>query len=176
MVELNGWSGVVNEIFERVSVRDFADRAVEAEKIEMLLRAAMQAPSAGNQQPWEFLVIDDREILESIMEVHPYSGMLRTAPLCIAVLARKDGLNWEGMIQQDLGAATQNLMLEAVTQGLGSCWLGVMGHDERMQTVNAALGLPSTLDCFCLVAVGYAATERAQTARYDESRVHHNRF
>ena len=64
----------MKEIFERVSIRRYEERPVEGEKLEALLRAAMAAPSAGNQQPWEFYVIRDREVLEKLSKVSPYAG------------------------------------------------------------------------------------------------------
>ena len=70
----------MNSIFHRISVRKYQDRPVEKEKIEKILRAAMQAPSATNQQPWEFYVVTDKKKLEALSQVHPYAGMTKDAP------------------------------------------------------------------------------------------------
>ncbi len=80
----------MNSIYHRVSIRKYLDKPVEKEKIEALLRAAMQAPSAGNQQPWEFYVITDRTKLEELSKVSPYAGMTKDAPLAIVSAYRKD--------------------------------------------------------------------------------------
>ena len=70
----------MKEIFHRVSVRKFEDRAVESDKVEQILRAAMAAPSAGNQQPWDFYVVTSREKLHALAQVSPYAGCAANAP------------------------------------------------------------------------------------------------
>ena len=74
---------IINEIFTRVSTRKFEDRPVETEKITQLLKAAMQAPSAGNQQPWEFFVVTDKEKIKALSESNPYAGCAAGAPVVI---------------------------------------------------------------------------------------------
>ena len=80
----------MNSIFHRISVRKYQDKPVEKEKIEQILRAAMQAPSATNQQPWEFYVVSDKEKLEALSRVHPYAGMTKDAPTAIVPAYRND--------------------------------------------------------------------------------------
>ena len=80
----------MNRLYHRVSIRKYQDKPVEKEKIIAILRAAMQAPSAGNQQPWEFYVITDKKRLEALSEVHPYSGMVKDAPMAIVTAYRKE--------------------------------------------------------------------------------------
>ena len=160
----------MNEIFRRTSVRRFQERTVEAEKVEQLLRAAMAAPSAGNQQPWEFYTVTRRETLEALSGSSPYAGCLKGAPLGIVVCCRKNCPMPEyGQI--DCSAATENLLLEAVSQGLGAVWLGIAPLEERMAAIRQVLRLPEHLYAFALIACGYPAEERPQQDRSEPARV-----
>ena len=89
----------MNEIFNRASVRVFKDAPVEKEKIEMLLKAAMQAPSAGNQRPWEFIVVEDKKTLEQLSETDPYAKFVAKVPAAIVALGNTDEMrfpeHWE---------------------------------------------------------------------------------
>ncbi len=160
----------MDSIFHRVSVRRFRAQEVEPEKIERLLRAAMQAPSAANQQPWEFCVVRDPALLQQLAQTSPYAGPAAQAPLAIVVVSRTDS-----MIPLyndiDCAIATENLMLEADSLGLGSVMLGIAPLKDRMQAVDAVLGLPENRTAFAIVAVGYPLEEHPQQERYDETRV-----
>lgn len=164
----------MNEIFERVSIRNFTDQPVGADKVELLLRAAMQAPSADNQQPWEFVIVNKRSLLDELAQISPYSGPLKRAPLGIAVLAHTEGLHFPDDVMSDLGAATENILLEAVGLGLGAVWMGVMPIEERMANVKGVLKLPDNIRAYSLIAIGYPAESKKATSRYDEARIHHN--
>ena len=162
---------VKNAIFERRSVRSYLDQEVEEEKILQMLRAAMQAPSAKNQQPWEFIVLRDREKMLDLSSKLSTMRMLDHAPLCIALLANTEHLSSPTRWCQDLSAATQNLLLEAHHQGLGAVWLGVYPEEERMSIVREILGVEDPLVPFALVAIGYAKKYPEPVERYDEKKV-----
>jgi len=149
---------------------------VEEEKIEILLRAAMAAPSAHNQQPWAVVVIDDRTILEAIPDFHPYSKMLLTAPLAFLVCGDTEHLKAEMFWEQDCAAAVENVLVEAVHQGLGSCWMGVHPHEKLKEAMQKLLHLPEHLVPFALIALGYPGEEKKPSQRYDPSRVFRNAF
>jgi nitroreductase len=144
-------------INHRRSVRNYLDKPVEAEKIELLLRAAMQAPSAANQQPWEFIVIQDRETLNKLTGMSPYAKMLATAPLAFVLLGNREKMAWPQVWQQDLSAAAENILLEAVELGLGAVWLGVAPMEERTRFISELFLLRETLLPFCVIPVGYPA-------------------
>jgi nitroreductase len=163
-------------LFNRASVRSFDGRKVEAEKIELLMRAAMAAPSACNQQPWEFVVVTDSEILRRLSECSPYTGCLREAPLGIAVCMRTEGLRAPDYAQIDASAATENILLEAVHLGLGAVWLGIAPGPERMEAVRQVIGAPKTIQPFGLVACGYPDKPVVPADRYDPSRVHYEKW
>ena len=162
----------MKEIFHRTSIRKYTDQPVEQEKTEKLLRAAMAAPSAANQQPWEFYVVTDRLMLYRLSQCSPYAGMLKHAPLGIVVCCRRDCLA-PSYAQIDCSAATENLLLEADALGLGAVWLGIAPMEERMRSVGEVLELPENLYAFCCIACGYPAEEKQQQDRFDEARIHY---
>ena len=161
----------MESIFHRTSVRRYQSRPVEKEKIEAMLRAAMQAPSAGDQQPWEFYVVTDREKLEALSRVHPYAGMVRDAPAAIVSAYRKEC--WmPDFAQIDLSIAMENLWLETDAQGLGGVWLGIAPMEDRMRAVEEIIGIPDSLRAFAVFPFGYPAEERGQRDRFDAGRIH----
>ena len=161
----------MKEIFERVSIRKYTDRAVEDEKILAILRAAMAAPSAGNQQPWEFYVVRDRSKLEELSRVSPYAGCAKAAPVAI-VSAYREKLWAPAYAQIDMSIAMENLWLACREQGLGGVWLGIAPVEDRMRAVEEILGIPEGLRAFSIFPLGYPAEERKQQDRFDESRIH----
>lgn len=163
----------MNEIFKRVSVRKFKNNEVEPEKIEQILRAAMAAPSAGNQQPWEFFVIRDRETIKALSNCSPYAGCAAKASVVIVPCLRTEGTRFPELGEIDLAIATEHVLLEITSLGLGGVWLAVAPYADRMEKANAALGIEDKLQAFALVALGYPDEERPQQDRYDESRVHY---
>ena len=162
----------MKEIFHRTSIRKYEKRQVEKENIELLLRAAMAAPSAGNQQPWEFYVVTDGDKLTALSECSPYAGMLNDAPLGIVVCCQK-GCRLPNYAQIDCSAAVENLLLEADSLGLGAVWLGIAPLEDRMEAVGKVLGIGEDLYVFSMIACGYPAEEKEQQDRYDETRVHY---
>lgn len=161
----------MNSMYHRISVRKYQDKPVEREKIEAMLRAAMQAPSAGNQQPWEFYVVTDREKLEALSKAHRYAGMVKNAPAAI-VSAYRTACWMPEYAQIDLSIAMENLWLETDAQGLGGVWLGIAPMEDRMETVEKIIGMPDTLRAFAIFPFGYPAEERQQQDRFDPKRIH----
>ncbi len=162
-----------NPIFERASVRDFTDKPVSDADAEQLMRAAMAAPSAMNQQPWEFFLTRDRDLMVKLSHASMYARPLRRATLGIVVCQRKD-VKIPQIAPQDMGACMENLLLEAVQLGLGAVWMGIAPDPERIARVAETVALPENLEAFSLVAVGHPKGKPHVTGpdRYDESRVH----
>ena len=159
-------------IFSRVSIRKYQDRPVEKEKIEAILRAAMQAPSAGNQQPWEFYVVTDKEKLRALAGTSPYARVTDQAPIAIVPVYRKDCV-LPMYAEIDLSIAMENMWLETDAQGLGGVWLGIAPLEDRMKAVEEVLDIPEHLRAFAIFPLGYPAEEREQQDRFDESRIHY---
>jgi nitroreductase len=130
----------------------------------------MAAPSASNRKPWHFLVIKDREKLNELADLHQYGKMLYDAPLCVCVCG--DTALSERFWVQDCSAATENLLLAAVSLGLGAVWLGVYPSEERVEAVRKSLGMPNSVIPLNLVSIGHPAEEKEPRTQYDEGRVH----
>ncbi|MBE6834617.1 MAG: nitroreductase family protein [Ruminococcaceae bacterium] len=161
----------MNEIFHRRSIRKYQDRPVEKEKLEMLLRAAMAAPSAKNQQPWEFYLVTDKEKIVQLSKTSPYASFTDKAAAMIVPCFKKDCMIPE-YAQIDLSIATENILLEADSLGLGACWIGTCPQEERMTAVEKVLDIPENLRAFSIVSIGYPAEERKQQDRFDKNRIH----
>jgi len=161
-------------IMTRRSVRDFTHDPVSEEDIQDLLKAGMQAPSAKNEQPWHFVVIDDPNLLHTIPEFHPYSKMLMDAPVAILVCSELALEN--GSAVQDCSAATQNILLAAHAKGLGAVWLGIFPDSDRVKGMQNLLSIPDDVRPVSLVAVGHPASIPEPEDRYKEARVHRNKW
>lgn len=162
----------MSSIFQRVSIRKYQDKPVEQEKIEQMLRAAMAAPSACNQQPWEYYVVTDKAKMEALSGTSPYAGCAKKAPLAIVPCFRKELIAPE-YVNIDMSASVENLLLEATELGLGAVWLGIAPVPERMAAVEKVLDIPEHLSAFAIVACGYPAEEKKQQDRFEEARVHY---
>ena len=161
----------MNSIFHRTSIRKYQEKPVEREKTEQLLRAAMAAPSACNQQPWEFYAVTDPETVCRLAACSPYAGAAAKAPLVIVPCWHSEGIAPE-YFQIDMSAATENLLLEADALGLGAVWMGIAPEEERMEAVRRVLSLPAGVFAFALVPCGCPAEEKTQEDRFDANRVH----
>ena len=162
---------VTEAIRARRSIRKYKPDPVPPEHVRLLLEAAMMAPSAINTRPWEFAVIRDRALRERIAAVSPPAKPILAAPLAILVSGRTDAQKphlqfWP----QDAGAAIENLLLQALDLGYGTCWCGVYPRQERMDAVAGVLKIENAVP-FALIALG--VPDEAPTPRgfYDESRV-----
>lgn len=166
----------MNAIFNRRSIRKYTRQEISEEKIEILLRAGMAAPSAGNEQPWHFVVIKDKDILLSIPKFHPYAQMLREADCAIVVCGDLVLETNKGFWVQDCSAATENILIEATDLGLGSVWLGVHPDKDRVKPVQTLLGLPETVIPLCIIALGYPTDSKTPTDRFNPKRIHQNKW
>jgi len=124
----------MNSIFHRISVRKYEDRPIEKEKIMEILRAGMQAPSACNQQPWEFYVVTDKEKIQKLSKVTPYTGCATGAPVVIVPVYRTEGLVAPSFAQIDMAIAQENIWLETDAQGLGGVWFCTSGRPYGRST------------------------------------------
>jgi len=166
----------LNALLTRRSIRKYTSQAIPEEIIKKLLNAGMHAPTARNLQPWHYVIIDKREMLDKLSIAHPYAKMLKEATLAILVCGDKHIQEAEGYIIQDCSAATQNIMLAAHTLGLGSVWLGMYPREERMQKVSGLLDIPDHILPVALIAIGYPDEQKDAPDRYKTERVHWNKF
>lgn len=163
-------------VFERRSIRKFTDEPVSEGEIKKLLIAAMSAPSAVNQQPWEFIVINDKAIMSDIMEVHPYSHMLKEAKYAIVVCGNLERAPYKAFWVQDCSAATENILIAAHEMGLGAVWVGVYPEEQRIKPIQQILNLPEDIMPLCVIPVGRPGEKKEPANRYDDNKVHRNRW
>jgi nitroreductase len=166
----------VEAILGRRSIRKYLPTAVPPALEEKLLQAAMAAPSAGNQQPWHFVVVRERGRLTELSGTSPHAGMLAGAPLGIAVCGRPGGLKHEPFWVQDCAAAVENLLVAAHALGLGAVWLGYHPRADRVEAAGRVLGLPEDLVTLAVIAVGYPDEAKPPAGRFDPARVHRDRW
>ena len=162
-------------ILTRTSVRAFLDKPVSDETVEQLLKAAMAAPSAKNQQPWSFVVIRDRARLEKLGNSLPNAKMTATAPVAVAICGvlgkALPGEAREYWIQ-DAAAATENFLLAVHALGLGAVWTGVHPISERIRILKDVLRLPDGVEPFCLIPFGWPAEPGTVKDKWDPALVH----
>lgn len=166
----------IKALLTRRSIRKYTSQAVPEEFIRELLNAGMHAPTARNLQPWHFVVVDKREIIDELSVAHPHARMLRQATLAILVCGDKKIQEADGYIIQDCSAATQNIMLAAHALGLGSVWLGMYPREERMQKVSELLEIPEHILPVALIAIGHPDEVKDSPDRYKEERIHWNKY
>ncbi|MCP4394646.1 MAG: nitroreductase family protein [Alphaproteobacteria bacterium] len=161
-------------LLTRRSIRQFLpNKTVSKETIKDILNVAMHAPSAVNSQPWEFIVIKDRETMNKMMEMHPHASFLKDASLAIVTCGNTKEQYKDGHWLTDSVAATQNLLLAVHEKGLGACWCGIFPNGDRMQDFSQLLGLPENIKPMALNVIGYPAVEPKQPSqRYNETKVH----
>jgi nitroreductase len=163
----------MDAIFARRSLRKFQDRPVEPEKIELLLKAAMAAPSARNSKPWEFVVVTEPSMLEKVRSAMTFGKF--NAPVAIIVcgnlsIVRRplSGQFWV----QDCSAATQNILVAAVSLGLGTVWCGVHSIHVFTKRISKVLGLPEHVKPLNVIYVGYPDQDKPARTQYNAGRVH----
>ncbi len=166
----------INTVITRRSIRHYSDTPVTDDELTSILAAAMSAPSAGNEQPWEFIIIRDRKTFSSITKFHPYAQMLGEASVAIAVCGDILKEKHQGFWVQDCSAATQNILLAAHALGLGAVWLGIHPIKERVDGLSKLLHLPSNIVPLSLVPVGHPDEEKVPANRFDSSRLHQEKW
>jgi len=161
-------------IFTRRSIRKYRDELIPEEYLKKMLKAAMAAPSANNCQPWHFLIINDRDKMEEIIKIHPYSLMLKEVNVALMVMGDTTLESGPGYWAVDCGAATENILLAAHGLGLGAVWLGIYPRSSRVNAFRKLFKLPEHIQPFALISVGYPAEEKEPSQRFKPERVHRN--
>ena len=163
----------IETIFNRKSVRAYQDKVVEQEKIDLLLKAGMAAPSGMDRRPWELVVLNDRAAMDSLAQALPYAKMLAEAPMAIIVCGDPEKSSYWYI---DCSAVSQNILLAAEALGLGAVWTGAYPSEERMAAVAEAVGLPANILPLNVIPVGYPAGENTPKDKYNEAKVHYNKW
>lgn len=170
---------VLNNIYERKSVRNFTAAEVSEEQLTTLVKAGMAAPTARNRQPWQFVVIRDKAVMQDLAGKLPYAKMLASAAAAITVCGdleiAKAG-NSENMWMLDCSAATQNILLALESMGLGGVWTACYPYDDRMQTVATALNLPEHVVPLCVIPIGHPTGIDKPKDKWKPERLHWNQW
>ena len=166
-------------IMTRASVRSYTDKPISTDKVEKMLKAAMAAPTARNQQPWAFVVVDSREILDELAEALPHAKMAAQAPLAIVACGdltkSLSGIAQEYWVQ-DVSAAIENLLLAAHAMELGAVWTGVYPIPERVNDVVQVLSLPEHIIPLAVIPIGYPAGEVQPKDKWKPENVKYNKW
>ena len=166
-------NAALDNIFERKSVRTYLNKGVEKEKIDLMLRAGMAAPSGKDLRPWEFYVITERASLDSMAAALPYAKMLTEARYAIVVCGDSTRSSYWYL---DCSAVTQNILLAAEAIGLGAVWTATYPYADRMEVVKKYTGIPEQINSLCVIPVGYPAMPHSPKDKWDASKVHMNKW
>lgn len=164
----------LDAILTRRSVRKYENRDLPQDLLEDLIKFGMFAPSACNKQPWHFIIINDRQLLDTIAEFHLNGKMLKNTLNAILVCGDEVKAHDKGYWPVDCSAATQNILLAAHAKGLGACWVGLYPREERVATMKRLMNLPEHIHAFSLISLGYPAETPMAPQRFDKSRIHVN--
>lgn len=166
---------VLETIFNRRSIRRYSPEPLSREMLELLVRAGMYAPSGKNKRSWQFIVCDERNVIDKIRDVHPYGAMLENCPACIFICGDRNAESSKNYFLEDCAAATQNILLAAKSLGLGTCWLGVRPSEtEMIHKYQEMFNLPENIIPFNFIAVGTPAMETQMPDRFEEEKLHWN--
>lgn len=160
----------------RRSVRKFEDRPVPEEMVRQILEAAMMAPSAGNGQPWQFIVVNERARLDAMVNLHPYVQMVLQAQVGIIVCGDQTKEKFPGYWVQDCAAAMENLLLAVHALGLGAVWTGIYPKEDRISGYRAMFNIPDHVIPLGFAPIGWPAQQPKSESRFNADRIHYNTY
>lgn len=161
-------------ILSRKSVRKYTARPVERETLEMLVRAGMAAPSSKDRRPWEFIIVTDRYLLDTMGDGLPLARMLKDTNQAIIVCG--DTVKSDNAWFLDCSAAAQNVLLAAESMGLGAVWTAAFPYPDRMKVVRETLKLPEHILPLAVIPIGYPQGQEKSKDKFNKKQIHHNRW
>ena len=167
---------MLDTIYDRRSIRKYQEKPVEEKLLNEILKAGMYAPSAVNKQPWHFVVITDKGVMRDVKNLHPYASSLQTAPVAIMVCGDTNLEFAQNFYLTDCAAVTENILLAAKWLGLDTCWMGIYPWEKTMKDFSDYFKLPENIKPYSLIAVGYGAETKSRPDRFDESKIHINKW
>ncbi len=165
----------MHAILSRRSIRGYTSDPVSEDTVSALLRAAMGAPTAGNE-PWHFVVVRDRRILDEIPRFHHHAQMLKQAQVGLVICGDPTLEHLKGRWVLDCAAATQNILIAANALGLGACWVGIYPVEERIQALRDLVGIPGHVIPLSMVSLGHPAEKKDPPDRFRVERIHRDRW
>lgn len=166
----------IQALLTRRSIRKYKNQPVEKDKIEIILKLAMYAPSAMNLQAWHFIVIDNKDILANTIQSIPHAELLRQTPNAILVCGDKTIEANESWMIQNCSAAIQNVLLSAHALGIGSCWIAIHGIDDVVKNVSKQFNLPENVIPVALISLGYPDETVFAEDRFKQDKIHYNKW
>lgn len=169
---------VIENIMTRTSIRQFTDQPIAKDTLDLIVKAGMAAPSAVNAQPWAFVVVTDKEVLDSLNVVKPWFN-LKTATAAIIVCGdmskAMEGPGREYWVQ-DCSAASENILLAAHALGLGAVWCGVYPNEEIIPGVCKVLDLPENIIPLNVITMGYPAENPEPKDKFKTENIHYQKW
>lgn len=165
----------IRAIMTRRSVRAFTDEAVTDEQLTIILHAAMAAPSAYNEQPWEFIVVKDKNKIEAVSKLNKYASWAKNAPVGILTCVDNNKVKHQkgyGII--DVSIATQNILLAVHALGLGATWTGIYPNDEVVPKFVAEFNLPKNIIPLAYVPIGHPKSPLGGKDTFKQERIRYN--
>jgi nitroreductase len=166
----------IEAILSRRSIRKYSQVSIPRDIIEKWVTCGMHAPSAGNEQPWHFLIINESETLKEIPKFHNHGQMLKEASTAILICIDQSLVKHDEMAIQDCAAATQNILLAIHSQGYGAVWLGVYPRKIRIDGLRKLLQIPENIIPFSLISIGKPAEKKSEEHRFDKNRLHYEKW
>ncbi|MDR1694405.1 MAG: nitroreductase family protein [Lactobacillaceae bacterium] len=165
-------------LLTRRSIRNYKSGIIAKEIIGDLLKTAMYAPSAKNRQPWEFIVVTDKNVLKNIKDNHPFCSFIENAGHALIVCGNTMDEFLSGHWVTDCSAATENFMLACHEKGLGSCWCGIWPDEGITEYFVKTFNLPEHIKPLCLVVFGYpdGSEVRQPSSRFRTDKIHYEVF
>ena len=171
-------AAVIENIMTRTSIRQFTDRPISKDTLDLLVKAGMAAPSAVNAQPWAYIVVTEKEVLDSLNAIKPWFN-LKTATAAIVVCGdlnkAMEGPGREYWVQ-DCSAATENILLAAHAYGLGAVWCGVYPNEEIVDGVKSVLQIPENIIPLNVVTLGYPAENPEPKDKFKTENIHYQKW
>lgn len=162
---------VLTAIKTRRSIRVFSSKKVEKSKIETILEAGFCAPSAKNKRPWNFIVSKNKDFIDNIADKNNYKPLL-TANCCIIVCGDSNIEGTKDFLLEDCGAAIENMLLAAHGLDIGATWCGLVKTNDKYKYICDFFRLPDKVIPMAIIALGYPDEKKDCSPRYDERKVH----
>lgn len=167
----------MNCIFTRRSIRKYTTQPICEEDLQLCIKAAMYAPSAGNEQSWEFIVTKSKDELKALAAAHPYGKALENAAVAVTVCGNRRELKFpQEYWVEDCSAAAQNLMVQAAELGIGSVWLAVYPCEDRVERISKKLELPDYVVPLCVISMGYPDEQKTAEDRFKPEKIHNSKW
>jgi len=163
-------------LLTRRSIRKYKDQKISKEDIDKILKAAMFAPSAMNLQAWQFIVINEKEVLIETIKSIPYAELLSQSAAAIIVCGDSLIEKNESWLLQNCSASTQNILLAAHGIGIGSCWIAIHGMDDVYKNIKTQFKLPENIVPVSLISLGYPDEEVKAEERFKQNKIHFNKW